>query len=104
MSNQLLRVTVQELCDRQGIARSLVIELVEHEIARPLAGETPEEWVFDAGAVTWVGCALRLRRDLELDWVAVAMLIDLLRERERLTRENTQLRQQLARFVDPTDG
>jgi len=104
MSDQLLRVTVQELCDRQGVARSLVVELVEHEVARPLAGETPEEWVFDAAAAYWVNCALRLRRDLELDWVAVAMLVDLLRERERLTRENTQLRQRLARFVEPGDG
>jgi chaperone modulatory protein CbpM len=104
MSDQLLRVTVQELCDRQGIARSLVVELVEHEIARPLAGETPEDWVFDAAAASWVSCALRLRRDLELDWVAVAMLIDLLREREQLTLENARLRRQLARYVEPCAG
>ena len=44
--------------------------------------------------------AVRLHRDFELDWFATGMLVDLLRQRERLYRENRELRRRLQRFVD----
>jgi chaperone modulatory protein CbpM len=73
--------------------------MVQYDIARPVAGTSIEDWVFDANAAHWLKKALRLQRDLDLDWVAVAMLVDLLRERERLDRENRRLRQRLGRFL-----
>jgi chaperone modulatory protein CbpM len=99
MSETTLRISVSELCERQEISRSIVISVVEHEIARPVAGESAEDWLFDVTAAHWVTRAARLQRDLELDWVAVAILVDALREQERLGRENRQLRERLTRFI-----
>lgn len=98
MSTSVTRISVTELCEREGVSRALLVELVEYEIARPLAGKSSEDWIFDVGAAGWLTRAARLRRDLELDCAAVAMVIDLLRERETLQRQNQQLRQQLDRF------
>lgn len=99
-----MRITVSELCERDGFSRSMLVQLVDHEIARPLAGESPEDWVFDISSAHWMKRAMRLRRDLDIDWIAVAMLLDLLREKENLQRENECLRQRLDRFFAHDDG
>ncbi len=103
MISELMRITVRELTERQGISRSVLLELVACEIARPVEGAGPDEWIFDADSAHWIQRAVRLQRDLEIDWVAVAMLVDLLRERERLRGENRALRQRLNRFLAGTD-
>ena len=102
MISSMMRVTVKELCEREELPRTLLVELIEYDIARPVAGSSLEDWVFDATGTHWLKCAIRLQRDLDLDWVAVAMLVDLLRERERLNDENRALRQRLQRFI--SDG
>jgi chaperone modulatory protein CbpM len=99
MSTSVTSISVSELCEREELSPTLLVQLVEYEIARPLAGESSEDWIFDVSGAHWINRALRLRRDLELDWAAVAMLVDLLRERERLQAENACLRQRLARFL-----
>lgn len=43
--------------------------------------------------------ALRLHQDLEIDWVAVAMVIDLMQEKEALQKENEAYQRQLKRFI-----
>ncbi len=78
MKTAVMRITVHELCERQGLSRNVLLELVEHDIARPVAGSTVDDWVFDCGSAHWLDAAVRLRRDLDLDWIAVAMLVDLL--------------------------
>lgn len=103
MISEVMRITVRELTERQGISRAVLLELVEYEIARPLEGTGPDEWIFDADSAHWMKRAVRLQRDLEIDWVAVAMLVDLLRERERLRGENRALRQRLNRFLVGAD-
>lgn len=99
MSTSILRITVREFCEREGITEQQVVAIVEHGIGRPLAGHGSRDWEFDTATAGWMQKALRLRRDLDLDWVATAMLIDLLRQRERLHRENSELRRQLRRFM-----
>ncbi len=100
MTTSLLRMTVTELCDCEGVSLSVVAALVEHDIAHPVRGAHAEDWEFDATGATWVKKAIRLHRDLDLDWLAVATLVDLLRERDRLVRENAALKQQLERFIN----
>ena len=65
-----------------------------------MAGEQVQDWVFDDAGARWLQKALRLQRELELDWVATGMLVDLIRERDRLRRENANLQRALARFLD----
>ncbi|MFD2407206.1 chaperone modulator CbpM [Azorhizophilus paspali] len=43
---------------------------------------------------------MRLQRELELDWQAVAVALDLLDEVGRLRAENENLRRRLLRFVE----
>jgi chaperone modulatory protein CbpM len=43
---------------------------------------------------------VRLQHDLDIDWVAVAMVIDLLKKNEALQRQNECFQQQLKRFLD----
>jgi|SRR5210317_1100322 len=99
MISTVMRITVSELCECEGLSQSLLLDLVEYEIAQPVAGSTIEDWIFDATSAQWMQRAIRLQRDLDIDWVAVAMLIDLLREREQLSYENRILRQRLERFL-----
>lgn len=100
MKSSLVQVTVSEFCEREDVNYRLVLELVELDVAHPIAGERVEEWVFDANGAHWLEKALRLHRELELDWEGVGMLVELLRQRDALRRENACLRQQLARFMD----
>jgi chaperone modulatory protein CbpM len=99
MSGTVMRITVSELCEQEGVSRSMLAQLVKHEIAQPLAGVSVDDWVFDVTSAQWMNRAIRLQRDLDIEWIAVAMLIDLLRERDALARENQCLRQRLERFL-----
>jgi len=99
MTTVTRRISVSELCQREGLTHRLLVELVEHEVALPVAGSSAQDWEFDTAGAHWLRKALRLQRDFDLDAVAVAMLVDLLRERERLFRENRDLQQRLARFL-----
>lgn len=99
MSANLIRITVREICEREGISPQQLVTIVEYGIAEPLRGAGKDDWVFDAATARWMHKALRLRRDLELDWVATSVLVDLLRQREQLHRENEALRRQLQRFL-----
>lgn len=95
-----LQITVHELCECEDISEPMLIAAVEHEIVVPLTGKIVPDWIFDATHVVWIRKAIHLRQDLDLDWVAIAMVIDLLQQRERLDHENQQLKQRLERFVD----
>jgi chaperone modulatory protein CbpM len=44
--------------------------------------------------------AVRLHRDLDVDWVGVALAIILLDEVEQLREKNRRLQRRLSRFVD----
>ncbi|MAT91040.1 MAG: chaperone modulatory protein CbpM [Halioglobus sp.] len=95
----MLRVSITEFCEREGVDNQLVATLVELEVAHPVGGASVEEWVFDATGAHWLEKSLRLRRDLQLEWEAVGMLVQVMRQREELRRENEALRRRLARFL-----
>jgi len=99
MTSTVIQITISELCEREELSRPVVVQLVQYDIAQPVAGASIEDWVFDVTSAHWMQRAIRLQRDLDIDWIAVAMLIDLLRERERLSEENRCLRQRLGRFL-----
>ena len=103
MISTVVKISVSELCEREELSRSLLVQLVQYEIARPVAGSTVDDWIFDVTSAHWMTRAVRLRRDLDIDWVAVAMLIDLQRERDRLSQENEYLQQRLGRFMNDED-
>ncbi|RRJ83328.1 chaperone modulator CbpM [Aestuariirhabdus litorea] len=100
MGNALIRISSQELCQSEGVERELIIRVVEHGIVHPLEGRAASEWVFDVSSIHWIKKALRLRRDFDIDWIAVALVIDQMRRNEALQRENEAYQRQLSRFLE----
>ena len=102
MSDIVLIVSLQELCVQEGITETMVVDVVEHGIAEPLAGNDFDEWMFESSSVHWMKKAIRLYHDLDIDWVSIAMVIDLLQQKDALLRENELLKNQLDRFINGT--
>jgi chaperone modulatory protein CbpM len=100
MMDTVLSISLHELCQYEGLTEQIIIEVVDHGIAQPVAGNNVIDWVFDATSVHWLQKAVRLHYDLEIDWIAVAMVVDLLQKNEALQRENECNKQQLKRFRD----
>jgi chaperone modulatory protein CbpM len=100
MTELVLSMSLRELCQCEGCTEEVIVEIVEHGIAQPVAGRTVVDWEFDTTSVYWLRKAVRLHADLEIDWVAVAMVIDLLRQNEALQKQNQSVVQQLQRFLD----
>ena len=88
MTEIVLSISTQELCQYQRLIQQLIIEVVDHGIAQPVMGKDVVDWAFDTTSVHWLQKAVRLRYDLELDWISVAMVIDLLQENESLRKQN----------------
>lgn len=91
-------ISCTELCSAEGVSEAFILEAIEHGIINPLEGTQMNDWVFAISEVSWFKKALRLQKDLELDWVAVALVIELLQSKESLEQENQLLRQRLERF------
>jgi chaperone modulatory protein CbpM len=104
MSDTLFSISFKELCQVEGIEGELIIEIVEYGIVMPINKHSEqvryEQWLFDTGAVPLIKKALRLRQDLEIDWIAIAMVIDLMQEKEVLQKENECYQRQLRRFIE----
>lgn len=77
--------TLTELCLAVGVHADLAIEMVACGVIETRApGREPQAWLFDVRALTRSRTALRLHRDLGVDWRNLALTLDLLEEVERL--------------------
>jgi chaperone modulatory protein CbpM len=93
-----LIIDLQEVCLATGLNPEQLGEIVAHDIIAP-AGDAPTDWLFDLQMLSTAKQALRLQRDLHLDWASVALILNLLDERDRLRSENEILQQRLQRFL-----
>lgn len=100
MTEIVFHISLTELCQYEGFTENLIVQAVDYGIAQPVAGNDVADWVFDTASVYWLQKAVRLYYDFEIDWIAVAMLIDLLQENEALLKQNDCFEQQLKRFSD----
>jgi len=94
-----ITLNLQDLCQQLQVSESFCIELVEYGIVSP-GGDHPSQWTFDLDMMCLIQRALRLRSDLGMDWADIAIVVELIEERERLRAENQALRQRLARFLE----
>lgn len=99
MSTLQISVRIDELCERLALPEDEMLEIVAHDIVSPLDPDS-ERWQFDPASVAVIARAVRLHRDLEIDWSGVALALDLLTEIEQLRRDNQRLRQRLERFEE----
>lgn len=100
MIDNLNNISYRELCRTEGIEGEYVVAIVEYGIVTPKNRAPAEEWEFEASSVYWIKKASRLRQDLEIDWVAVSMVIKLLRQKDALEKENLRINRLLQRFID----
>ncbi|MEX2495679.1 MAG: chaperone modulator CbpM [Woeseia sp.] len=75
--------TLHELSDACGVQTELVIEMVEEGVIEP-AAQLEREWQFHGESLVRAQRALRLVRDLEVNWPGAALALDLLEELDRL--------------------
>jgi chaperone modulatory protein CbpM len=97
MSSLIVQLDIHEFCQCADLPRECLLAIVEHGIVEP-EGPTPEQWRFDANALSIAKRALRLQRDLQLEWAGIALALQLIDELELLRAENNQLRRRLSRF------
>ncbi|MDH4391061.1 MAG: chaperone modulator CbpM [Aquabacterium sp.] len=75
--------TLAALCQASGADLAQVQALVGEGLLQP-TGLRPTDWQFEGHALPQTRRALRLARDFELDMAAVALVMDLLGEIDRL--------------------
>lgn len=93
----LILYSAQDLCQAMHISEHCLVEIVENGIVEP-TGQSLIDWLFDTEAFALVRRAIRLQRDLELDWAATALALNLLSELDKLRIENDYLKQRLGRL------
>jgi chaperone modulatory protein CbpM len=98
MKDATLNISFKELCQAGNIKHEWVLEVIDYGIAKPISDSGEGDWYFDISSAIWLKKAVRLHRALEIDWVAVAVIIDLLKQKQALAEENTSLKRQLQRF------
>jgi chaperone modulatory protein CbpM len=100
MTDITLYIDIAELCESESIDEDIIIEVVEYGIAVPHRGETLSEWIFDLENAYWIKKAVKLNQQLLLDWVAISMVIDLMKDKEKLVQENDLLKSRLKRLLE----
>jgi chaperone modulatory protein CbpM len=75
-----------DLCRICGVHAEVIITLVEEGIVEPL-GDEPAVWRFPGPALKRIEIALHLQRDLDVNLPGVALVVELLEERDRLLRQ-----------------
>ena len=83
--------TLREFCTACGVHAEIVVELVDEGVLEPL-GAHPSDWRFPGSAVTRAQIAMKLVRDLRVNWPGAALALDLLEEIERLRLERGRAR------------
>lgn len=78
-------LTMEELCRFCDADSAWVVELVEHGALDPQGGANAE-WTFHAISIARARKARRLQRDFELNAAGIALILDLLEERDALRR------------------
>ena len=77
--------SLSALCQASGADLEQIQALVGEGLLQP-AGPGPQDWQFNGDALPQTRMALRLAHDFELDMAAVALVMDLLAEIDRLRR------------------
>ncbi len=98
-SAHIIEMTLDEFIHAAHLQSDTLERMIEAGILDPHA-DAAGEWRFEFQMLFTARRALRLHRELEIDWSGIALALDLLDELEQLRDENRMLRQRLGRFTD----
>ncbi len=79
-------MSLRELCRFCSAEENWVVELVAYGVLEP-EGPSSTEWRFHGANIIRAKKAKRLQRDLGINTPGIAMVLDLLEERDALLRE-----------------
>ena len=82
-------LSLRDLCRFCQAEEAWVIELVEHGVLDP-SGSTTGNWQFVGTSIVRAKKASRLNRDLGINTAGVALVLDLLEERDAIMRRLAQ--------------
>lgn len=82
-------LSLQELCRFCQAEETWVMELVEHGVLEP-KGNTRGNWRFVGTSIVRAKKARRLNRDLGVNTAGIALVLDLLEERDEIMRRLAQ--------------
>lgn len=99
MNETVYYLSLSEITHCARVSEETVVTIVEQGIVQPRGGH-PAEWQFEPPMVATLQRACRLHRDLELDWAAVALALELLDELQQLRSDNERLRRQLGALME----
>ena len=85
MAEVVNTLSLHELCRFCHAEEKWVVELVSYGVLDP-AGGSPTEWRFEGANILRAKKAKRLQRDLGINIAGIAMVLDLLDERDALLR------------------
>ncbi len=88
---------LDDVCQRTRLEEHFVIACVEHGVAQ-VAGQEVVAWRFSMTSILRLQKAWRLHRDLELQVSSLALVLDLLEERDQLLQEISELRGRLGHW------
>ncbi|MBS0849424.1 chaperone modulator CbpM [Citrobacter sp. JGM124] len=89
---------VSEFCFCTGVSEEDLLEIVGLGVIEPQLTST-RHWIFVDNDVVIVHRAVRLRRELALDWPGIAIVLTLLDDNNSLRSEKHRLEQRLAKFI-----
>lgn len=93
-----VQLNFAEFCRSADVSQPTMLAMVQHDIAIPITGTEPQQWLFEQSHVKKIQKAARLYRDLDIDWADLYLVLNLLEEIEQLKNENKILKQQLERI------
>jgi chaperone modulatory protein CbpM len=82
-------MSMQELCHFCQTDETWIVELVDHGVLTP-EGTSVSEWHFHGTNIARAKKARRLNRDLGINTPGIAMVLDLLAERDAILRRLSQ--------------
>lgn len=100
----VINISLAELSAAAQLPEAILLEVIEHGILEPVAGNSAQEWQFSRDMISVLQKAVRLHQDLEINWQGIAMVLELLEQREQLLSENAMLRQILGRFIESEES
>lgn len=86
-ANVTITLTITEFCLYASVSEEELYEIVGSGVTEPHEDET-----FDDRALTAMRCVARLRQELELSRLGIAVALTLLEENTQLRQENRLLR------------
>jgi chaperone modulatory protein CbpM len=73
-------LTLEHVCRTCAVHSDFLLALLEEGVIEPIAGQTPEDWLFSPVHVQHVSVAWRLQHDLGVNPAGTAVVLQLLDE------------------------